>query len=118
MKRYLATSNIGKNKMNTFQGREDKRLRWLNAYIASYELGKDKLYFQLLLYQSSTIGTMLGNINKNVEVNMVKTTNKFNHAHADEMKWSLGQAHIYTKDIAKAYNKVFNSRTVCLLYMN
>lgn len=112
VKRYSVTSNIGVNKTLVFKRPTDKNCKKINIYIAQDETGNDRFKLELIFHRKATISSMLRNMNKNKQLNLIKKINRFMHALSEEMKLLLKYAGIFTSALGSTYERVHGSCTI------
>lgn len=111
--KFSNTSNMGNEKTIEFKRPQDTQKRKLITYIGQDRQGDERLWVEIAPHVQSTVVTIMANIKKRPELNIVKKVHRFMHGNSSELSRLFEEAGMLTPRIKRAISKVTESCTPC-----
>lgn len=111
--KYANTNNMENNKLMEFQRPQDKEIRKMFTYIQKDMNEDERMWLKIVPHKGSCVKSMMANIKKRPELNIVKKVHLFTHGNRDELSQLFTEAGMMTPKIDKAIRKVTLSCNPC-----
>lgn len=97
----------------TFRRSQNVSEPMFHTYIANDEENNERLRIEIAPHTGSSITTLMVNIKKRPELNIVKKVPRFNHNDNTEMEELFNEAGMMTNKIRDAMEKITKACNVC-----
>lgn len=113
VKKFGNTINMCKEETLEFKRQQDTQPRKFFTYVDKDQNGADRLWVEISPHTKSTVITMMANIKKRPELNIVKKSTPFNHGNSNELSRLFEEAGMLTPRIERARTKVTEACVSC-----
>lgn len=112
VKRFATTDNMASPPYIRFKRPQDTEAREFRTYIESEDDGNDRIRFDIIPHNRTTMGSLMSNVRK-PDLQVAKKLHRFTHAPIEEMTRLLTDAGKFTHSLASEYAKVHRSCDIC-----
>lgn len=113
IEKYGNTQNMKAQKYFKFKRPHDNSSQKFHTYIAKDASGDERIWLDIVPHTNSYIKSLMANIVKRLEINIVKKVHRFTHCNAKELQTLFEEAGLLTPKLEKAIEKVTVACTPC-----